>query len=174
MEQKRVRIIGDPVLRKKARPVKVPVSKNVSSLIDEMFEVMESEGIGLAAPQIGESIRLIVVDTRENGHRFPLINPRIVSASGKTGTFNEGCLSVPGVSADVVRPLEVVVEGLDRNGKQRRIEADGILARVLQHEIDHLDGILFVDHLPAEEREALEPELKALSRTGKRSRTTNV
>jgi peptide deformylase len=168
---KAIRIIGDPVLSKKARLVKIPVSARIRDLVEEMFKVMEADnGIGLAAPQIGESVRLIVLDTGKPGGRMVLVNPKIVSSSKDGVSFEEGCLSVPGVNAEVVRPVSVRVEALTLQGKRKVVEADDILARVLQHEIDHLDGVLFVDRISQDERKRLEPQLKALTRSARRGR----
>ena len=146
-----------PVLRKKAKAVK-KVTPQIVKLIGDMIETMlAAPGIGLAAPQIGESIRVIVVDSGEGV--IAIINPNIIKKSGKQ-TFTEGCLSVPGVEAPVERAALVVVEGLDQSGEKIKIEAKDLLATVLQHEIDHLEGVVFIDrvsdpslikHMPLEE-----------------------
>ncbi|MBZ4687183.1 MAG: peptide deformylase [Clostridia bacterium] len=137
--------IGDPVLREKAVHVK-KINSNIEKLLDNMADTMyDAPGVGLAAPQIGVSKRVIVVDVGEG--LIELINPEIVSASKKTAKEVEGCLSIPGVEEEVTRPLKVVVEGLNRNGEKITIKAKGLLARALQHEIDHLDGILFIDRV---------------------------
>ncbi|MBO8125973.1 MAG: peptide deformylase [Firmicutes bacterium] len=133
---------GQEVLRRKARPVD-KVSKRITKLTKDMLETMyAADGVGLAAPQIGESLRVIVLDVGEGP--LAIINPEIVEAKGRS-TDVEGCLSLPGVLGYVDRAAEVTVEGLDEKGKPIRIAADGLLARALQHEIDHLDGILFID-----------------------------
>ncbi|HHN64529.1 MAG TPA: peptide deformylase [Nitrospirae bacterium] len=139
----------DPVLKKKALPVE-ELNGELQGLIDSMIETMyAAPGIGLAAPQVGESKRLIVVDvsTREEKHPLiVLINPVIVSVEGKIDS-EEGCLSVPGYTSTIRRSERVLVKGVDREGRPVEIEATGLLSRVLQHEIDHLDGILFIDRL---------------------------
>ena len=120
-----------------------------------MFETMyQAPGIGLAAPQVGVSERLIVLDVADGDERRPmiLVNPEIVWRSSDRATAEEGCLSLPGQFADVTRPLAVKVRYLTGDGEERELDADGLLARCVQHEIDHLDGILFVDHLTALKR----------------------
>jgi peptide deformylase len=141
--------LGDSVLRREAREVDA-VDDAVRSLVEDMFETMyASEGQGLAAPQVGVSRRIAVVDVPPRSRASPrvLINPRIAAASDATSRGPEGCLSVPGVREKVTRPAQVVVEALDLEGACVRIEADGELARCLQHEIDHLDGVLYVDRV---------------------------
>lgn len=134
--------VGDPILRQKAEPV-VKVSQKIKDLLADMAATMyAAPGVGLAAPQVGVSKRIIVVDVGEG--LLELVNPVIVSQSG-SATATEGCLSVPGVVGDVTRAYEVVVRGLDKKGRQVEIAATNFLARALQHEIDHLDGILFID-----------------------------
>lgn len=134
----------NPVLRKKSKAVK-RVSPQIVQLIDDMVETMRAApGVGLAAPQVGESVRVIVADVGEGA--LALVNPRILEKSGKQ-TFVEGCLCLPGVEAPVERAAQVVAKGLDRAGKQVRIEASGLLATVLQHEVDHLDGLVFIDRV---------------------------
>ncbi len=143
----KIRLIGDPVLRQRAKPVP-KVTKRIARLLKDMEDTMyAAEGAGLAAPQVGISERLIVVDVGEGAIQF--VNPVIVSAAGRQ-VDSEGCLSVPGYSGYVERAEQVVVAGLDGKGKQRRIEASGWAARALQHEIDHLDGILFTDKVIGE------------------------
>ncbi len=135
---------GNPVLRKKAQPVRV-VDSLVGQLLDDMLETMhKANGIGLAAPQVGISKRIIVVDIGEDDGPVKMVNPRVVEREG-TLVGLEGCLSIPGVYGEVERAEKVVVKGLDFKGKPLRIEAEGLLARVFQHEVDHLDGILFTD-----------------------------
>ena len=150
-------MLGDPVLREKAQPVP-EVNEELRRLIADMFETMyAAEGVGLAAPQIGLGIRVIVVDPQDEATQpFALFNAEVVSQGGETDKAEEGCLSIPGVRDVVERSTSVVVEALDVQGKPVRIEADGFLARVLQHEVDHLDGVLFLDHLsPIKRRMAL-------------------
>ncbi|GFN24024.1 peptide deformylase [Thermanaeromonas sp. C210] len=134
--------LGEPVLREKAQPV-TKITPNLLRLIDNMAETMYfAPGVGLAAPQIGVSKRVIVVDVGDG--LVELINPEIIAAEG-TEVGIEGCLSIPGVQGEVPRAARVVVRGLDRYGRGREYNARGLFARALQHEIDHLDGILFID-----------------------------
>lgn len=133
---------GDPILREKCRPVK-HITNNIHKLLKNMADTMyEAPGVGLAAPQIGVPKRVIVVDAGDG--LIELINPEIVSSEG-TETDYEGCLSVPGTRGEVPRAYRVTVKGLDRNGKPVEYTGEGLLARVFQHEIDHLEGILYVD-----------------------------
>ncbi len=145
----------DPILKRKARPVE-EINGSLQKLIDDMLETMyDAPGIGLAAPQVGESIRLIVVDVSAREEEHPLIvliNPEIVYTEGKVDS-EEGCLSVPGYVSTIRRANRVLVRGLDREGKPVEIEATGLLGRALQHEIDHLDGILFIDRMSPIKRE---------------------
>lgn len=134
--------IGNQVLREQARPVP-KITPNIIKLLENMADTMYSaNGVGLAAPQIGISKRVIVVDVGEG--LIELINPEIVSAEGEEIDV-EGCLSVPGLQGEVCRAARVKVNGLDREGRPVAVEGEGLLARALQHEIDHLNGILFVD-----------------------------
>lgn len=151
-----IRTLGDPVLREKAEPVDA-VDDEIRNLMDDMLETMyEADGIGLAAPQIGVGKRVIVIDVREpDVPPFGLVNPVIVEKSEAVDRGEEGCLSIPGLREIVERSERVVVEGLDREGNAVRIEADGILARALQHEVDHLDGILFIDRVSPLKRQML-------------------
>ncbi|HET6232777.1 MAG TPA: peptide deformylase [Longimicrobiaceae bacterium] len=148
MAKLKIAELGEDVLRRRADEVPGPDAE-LDRLIDDMFETMyDAGGIGLAAPQIGVSRRVIVVDVKEEGSEpFVLLNPRIVEKSERREKGEEGCLSIPGISGVVDRPAEIVVEGLDRAGKPVRMEAGELLARCLQHEVDHLDGVLFIDHL---------------------------
>lgn len=140
-----------PILRRKARKV-TDFGYELQTFIDDMVETMrEAPGVGLAAPQVDVSMRVIVVEFGdEEDEEVPLklyvvVNPEIIRPSNETDTSTEGCLSIPGFVGDVVRPTAVVVKGLNRRGKPVRIKAKGWLARILQHEIDHLNGILFTD-----------------------------
>jgi peptide deformylase len=161
MSVREVKLLGDPVLRKRADEVTMDADSGVPAgirqLIADMFDTMYAEeGIGLAAPQIGESVRVIVVDPHEEGVQpFALINPRILSFSDDLDRAEEGCLSLPGLREVVERPLQVVVEGLDRDGHPVRIEADNLVARILQHEVDHIDGIMFLDRVSPLKRKML-------------------
>ena len=134
----------NPILKKKAKAVKRFTSEIVR-LIDDMIETMhKAPGVGLAAPQVGESIRVIVADIGKGA--VALINPKILKKSGKQ-TCAEGCLSLPGIEASVERAALVVVTGLDRSGKKITLETKELLATVIQHEIDHLDGLVFIDRV---------------------------
>ena len=156
MAELTIRLLGDPVLRQKAEPVD-EIDDDLRRLMDDMMDTMyAADGVGLAAPQVGVSRRVIVVDIREQDTPpFALVNPEIVERSEEVARDEEGCLSIPGLKDIVERPARVVVEGLDRDGNPRRIEAEGLLARVLQHEVDHLDGILFIDRLSPLKRQLL-------------------
>ena len=143
-------IAPHPSLKQRARPVLPSDKESVAALVPRMFDAMyRAPGIGLAAPQVGSRLRLIVVDLMPAEKREPivLINPEIMAVSIELFTREEGCLSLPGQYADVTRPAEVRVRYLDEAGAKRDISAEGLLAACLQHEIDHLDGVLFVDHL---------------------------
>lgn len=134
--------LGDQVLREKARPVP-EINKNILKLLDNLADTMyAAKGVGLAAPQIGISKRVIVVDAGDG--LLGIVNPEITSSRGEDIAV-EGCLSIPGVAGEVKRAEQVEVKGLDRAGKVIKVRATGLLARALQHEIDHLDGILFID-----------------------------
>lgn len=134
--------LGDPVLRQPTEPV-TTITKKISRLIQNMIETMyAADGVGLAAPQVGVSKKIVVIDVGDGP--IVLINPKIVSGSGEDIDV-EGCLSIPGKQAYVKRMAEVVVKALDGEGKPIKIEGRGYLARALQHEIDHLNGILFID-----------------------------
>ena len=155
MTLRRIVTLPDAVLRRKARTV-TKVDKNLQTLIDDMVETMrEAPGVGLAAPQIGLSERLIVIEYYERPEDeekedapkrvWAVLNPEIVKASEETLMGVEGCLSIPGLVGEVERPASVQVKGLTRHGKPVKIKAEGWLARIFQHEIDHLNGILFPD-----------------------------
>lgn len=163
----------NPVLRKKSQPVRV-VDSLVAQLMDDMVETMHaSNGIGLAAPQVGIGKRIIVVDIQEGDPPVKMVNPRIVERSGSVVGL-EGCLSIPNVYGEVERAEKIVVKGLDEKGKPIRLDAEGLLARVFQHEVDHLDGVLFTDIAQnikeytrqeieqAEEEGRLEPALESI------------
>lgn len=146
----RIRQFGDPALRESARVVEA-VTDTHRTLIADMIETMrDAPGVGLAAPQVGVLERIFVWEVE--GQVGAVINPVIVERSADEAEFDEGCLSLPGISYPVVRPSEVTVEGLDENGEPLRIEATALRARVFQHESDHLDGVLFIDHLSKRQR----------------------
>jgi peptide deformylase len=140
----RMHLLGSPVLRQRSTEVGT-VDDEVRRLVDDMYETMDAaKGVGLAANQVGIARRVAVVDADED--RFEMIDPIIVESEGRV-TAEEGCLSIPEIYGDVSRPERVVLEATDRDGNRFRKEATGLKARAIQHEIDHLDGILFLDHL---------------------------
>ena len=148
-------IAPNPALKTRTRPVGTADADAVRRLVPRLFATMyRAPGIGLAAPQVGTGLRLAVVDLMADDKPGPitLINPEILAISDELATREEGCLSLPGMYADITRPARVKIRYLDQEGARREIEADGLLAACLQHEIDHLDGILFVDHLSALKR----------------------
>ena len=149
-----IRVAGDPVLRQKAKKVR-KIDASIQKLIDDMIETMRAApGVGLAASQVGVPLRVIVMeipefDDREQPQRdlYVLINPQIVKRSGER-RLDEGCLSIPGYKAEVTRSVSVTVKGLDRDGKEIRIKAeDNLLAEAIEHEVDHTNGTLYIDHL---------------------------
>ncbi len=158
-----IKVYPDPVLRKIADEVH-EINEGTRALIKDMFEIMEEEGgIGLAAPQVGISKRIIVLSLKEkNFDKMALINPVIVSGSKETAFVEEGCLSIPGINADVQRSTKLIARGLTRSGKMVEITASNLLTRVLLHEIDHLDGVLFIDRLSDKEKKKVEGDLQAL------------
>ena len=151
-----VRILGDPVLRAKAAPV-AQISEETRQLIRDMFETMYAEeGVGLAAPQVGISERIIVIDPHNDEIQpFALINPEIMKVSKETEKGEEGCLSIPGLRDLVERSVRVVVRGTTPEGEARELDLSGLPARIIQHEVDHLDGILFFDRLSPLKRKLL-------------------
>ena len=158
MGLRRIRLVGDPVLRNKARTV-TRFNDNLRALVEDMSETMrEANGVGLAAPQVGIMERVIVVETPEDeeepgsGWLHAIVNPEVVRASKDQVDGIEGCLSIPGYVGEVTRHEAVTVKGQDLQGRRFRIKAQGFLARVLQHEIDHLEGVLFIDQLTAPDR----------------------
>jgi peptide deformylase len=149
-----IRVLGDPILRQETTRVET-ISAAHLKLIDDMFETMHrAQGIGLAAPQVGRTERIAVVDVEGGKQPLALINPEIVSLSSHVEKSEEGCLSIPDVFGDVERPESTVVRALDRDGRMIEIAASGLLARCLQHEIDHLNGKLFIDYLSILKRRA--------------------
>lgn len=148
-------IVPDPILKARARPVTQQDMKQVRELLPRMFASMyRAPGIGLAAPQVGVGLRFIIVDLMpdEKPNPMALINPEVLTRSEELATREEGCLSLPGQYAEVTRPARVKVRYTDAEGAKRQVDAEGLLAACLQHEIDHLDGVLFVDHLSALKR----------------------
>ena len=161
-----IKIYGDPVLRKQAKEI-TKVDESIRKLAFNMLKtVREAGGIGLAANQVGEDKKLFVINRSffSPGKDSPLIviNPVLVASHGEQ-TSEEGCLSIPGTFADVTRQLEVLVKGVDLDEKEIQIEGKGFLSRVLLHEIDHLNGLLFIDHLSSIRRRLLSKKLKKLS-----------
>jgi peptide deformylase len=157
----------DPVLKAKAKPID-QVDDSIRQLMDDMLETMyAAPGIGLAANQIGVLKRVLVLDVARDGEPpqpIGMANPEIVWQSDEMSTYNEGCLSLPDHYADITRPAEVKVRYLDREGKSREMAADGLLATCVQHEIDHLNGVLFVDHLSALKRNMILKKLVKLKK----------
>ena len=135
---------GDPVLRKKAEPVKNPKSPEIKGLIADMIATMKkANGIGLAAPQVGASFRIFTVNVEDKVYVF--INPEVKNLSQDESSFEEGCLSVQKIWGPVIRSKKLTIKALDENGEPIKIRAKGLLARVIQHEMDHLNGTLFID-----------------------------
>lgn len=164
---RKVKKIGDPVLRKRANKVD-KITKDIHKLIDDMVETMHHHmGIGLAAPQIGISQRIAVVALEEredvpgSGQLYTLINPEILKASPEKSVEQEGCLSIPGWRGQVERPHKVIIKAMDRNGNRVKHEVEGWLARAMLHEIDHLEGVMYIDKLIAPDKiwPVDEPEL---------------
>jgi peptide deformylase len=150
--------VGDPRLRTRSRPIKA-ITPDIRQLVDDMVETMHANnGIGLAAVQVGELVRVIIVELPEDeedvdrGHRYIVLNPEIVKLSRETEVGIEGCLSVPGYVGEVDRSTMALIRGMDINGKKFRLRARGFLARVFQHEIDHCNGILYIDRLTETDR----------------------
>jgi peptide deformylase len=145
-----VKRFPDPVLRRKALKVNT-IDASIQRLIDDMVETMyDAGGVGLAAPQVGISLRVIVLGIPDE-EPFAIINPQIVKKEGER-VVTEGCLSIPGYRGELKRAEQVKVRGLDRNGKELRMKAEGLLAQALEHEIDHLDGVLYIDLLESPDK----------------------
>jgi len=164
---RQIRLLGDPVLREEAEEV-VAYGDDLRALVRDMFETMyHEEGIGLAAPQIGIGRRVIVIDLRREDHDdepMALVNPRLTWTSSETAKQTEGCLSIPGLEEVVERPAKVRVEAHDPEGVRIDLLAEDLLARALQHEIDHLDGVLFFDRVSALKRRMLLKKWKKLEK----------
>ena len=160
---------GDSVLHTRAAPV-TTFDDSLQKLIDDMIDTMyAAPGIGLAAPQVGVPLRVFVIDLsvgKRGGELITMINPEFTVREGMQ-LEEEGCLSVPGHNATVARPARAVVKGLDRNGQPRIVEGDGLLARALQHEIDHLDGLLFLDRLRGLKRDLIVRKIRKQQRAGR-------
>lgn len=159
---------GASVLHEPAKPVEA-ITPEISTLIDDMVATMyAAPGIGLAAPQVGVPLRIFVVDLsvgRDPGGLITFVNPEFVEREGLQ-LEEEGCLSVPGFTATVGRPVRAVIKGLDRHGNPQQIEGTGLLARAFQHEMDHLDGRLFIDRLRGIKRDLIVRKIRKLSRAG--------
>lgn len=161
-------IAPHPTLKAKARAVATPDNDVVRELIPRMFATMyKAPGIGLAAPQVDMRLRVVVIDLARDDKREPItmVNPEIMAESDELATREEGCLSLPNQYADVTRPARVKVRYFDETGAKRELEADDLLAACVQHEIDHLDGVLFVDHISALKRNMIMRRLAKEQRT---------
>ncbi|PRD43286.1 peptide deformylase [Phyllobacterium phragmitis] len=160
-------ILPDPILRQVSKPVE-RIDDQLRSLADDMLETMyDAPGIGLAAIQVGEPLRMLVIDlSKEDEEKAPhvFINPEIVSSADERSVYEEGCLSIPDYYAEVERPASARVTYLDREGKHQEIAAEGLMATCLQHEIDHLNGVLFIDHISKLKRDMVVKRFKKLAR----------
>ncbi len=160
-------ILPDPLLRQQSKPVET-VDSEIQRLADDMLETMyDAPGIGLAAIQIGVPRRMLVIDlSRDDEENKPqvFINPEILKVSDEVSTYEEGCLSIPDYYAEVERPASLTVGYVDRDGKQQTVDADGLLATCLQHEIDHLNGVLFIDHISRLKRDMVIKKFTKLAR----------
>ncbi len=158
MAIKQIQIVPDPVLRKIAEPLET-ITDETKQLLDDMAQTMyDAPGIGLAGPQIGELKRLIVVDCSrddEANELWQMVNPEITQFSEETSLLEEGCLSMPGHNAEVIRPAWVELRFLNIQGEEQQIKAEGLLAACVQHEIDHLNGVLFIDHISKLKRDMI-------------------
>ena len=158
MAIKPIQFVPDPVLRKSALPVENITDKTLQ-LLDDMAETMyDAPGIGLAGPQVGELKRLIVMDCSrddEKSELWQMINPEVIELSEDNSTLEEGCLSIPGHTAEVSRPDWIKLRFTDIKGREQQIKAEGLLAACIQHEIDHLNGILFIDHISKLKRDII-------------------
>jgi peptide deformylase len=161
--------VPDPILREIAQPIE-RVDDDVQRLIDDMLATMyKAPGVGLAAPQVGVSRRVVVMDPadKDDGETpapLALINPRIVAHGNARGLHEEGCLSLPGVKVEIERPTSIVVEYMDRTGKAQTLEAQGFLATIIQHEVDHLDGKLIIDFLSRLKRDIIVRRFRKMAR----------
>ena len=161
--------LGDSILSETARPVEA-ITPEIETLIDDMIETMyAAPGIGLAAPQVGVALRIFVLDLlvgRDPAALHVMVNPEFVERDGMQ-LEEEGCLSVPGFTSTVARPKRVVVRGLNRHGESQTLEGTGLMARAIQHEVDHLNGCLFVDRLRGISRDLIVRKIKKLAKAGK-------
>jgi len=164
---------GDPMLRKKCKEIPRN-SKDLQNLIDNMFEtMMDASGVGLAAPQVGESIRMFTMNSNnivednypeETGYKRAFINPKIIIENDEPVVYNEGCLSIPAIREDITRPVEITIKYLDRQFKPKAETFFGINARIIQHEFDHINGVLFTDYLTPLKKRLLKKELENISK----------
>lgn len=164
MSSLKIRIYGDKVLRAKGADV-TEFGSELVPFLDQMVETMLVEGgVGLAAPQVGVSKRIAIVNPEPKNDEtlITMINPRIVAVSSETTSFEEGCLSVPDIRGNVIRPTSIEVAYHDGEGREHRVEIDGIVARIIQHEVDHLDGVLFVDRLSLATKALIRTKLRQL------------
>ena len=159
MAVRQLRTLPDPVLRQKAKRVST-IDGSIQQLIDDMVETMQRVGgVGLAAPQVGVSLRVVVLQI-PGEEPIAIINPQMVKRSGERGV-SEACLSVPGYAGDIKRSVSVTVKGLDRQGKTIRIKDTDLMAQALEHELDHLDGVLYIDHIESTDKlHKAEPETR--------------
>jgi peptide deformylase len=163
-------VYGQPVLRKKAIEISADYP-DLNELLENMWETMKSDGVGLAAPQVGKSIRLFVIDATPFAEDFPeadgfrkiFINPVILERNGENEKFNEGCLSIPGIREDIIRKNKIRIKYYDEKFKLHEEDFSGIKARIIQHEYDHLEGKLFIDHLSPIKRRLLKSKLDAIT-----------
>lgn len=159
----------DPILKKQAEPVEV-VTDEIRTLLDDMVETMyDAPGIGLAAPQVGVLKQIIVVDVTDDDEEpfaHKMINPEITWSSEDLSVYEEGCLSVPQSYSEVERPAQIKVTYLDENGAHQELDADGLLATCIQHEIDHLNGTLFIDHISRIKRSIIMRKLTKMKKAG--------
>jgi peptide deformylase len=167
MARREILILPDKRLRLKSEPVKT-INREIKTLLDDMFETMyDAPGIGLAAIQVGVPKRIVTMDlAKKDDPPEPrvFINPEIISRSDEKATYEEGCLSIPEFYEDVERPAQVRVKYLDRDGKLQEMEAEGLMATCLQHEIDHLNGVLFIDHISKLKRDMVVKKFKKLAK----------
>ena len=170
MAVREILILPDKRLRQVSKPV-AKIDAATRKLVEEMFETMyDAPGIGLAAIQIGEARRIVTMDlAKKDESREPqvFINPELISQSGDTNVHEEGCLSIPEYYEEVARPAEVKLRYLDLDGKQHEIDAEGLLATCIQHEIDHLDGVLFIDHISKLKRDRVIKKFTKAAKLGK-------
>ncbi len=165
MESLGLQVYGSKVLRKRSSNVE-KFDDELATFIDRMVETMIiEEGVGLAAPQVGVSKQIAVVNPEPENEKtlIKMVNPVIVQASDETESIEEGCLSVPGIRGNVIRPLAIEVHYQDEKGEKHELRADGLLARIIQHEVDHLNGILFIERLSIAKKMLIKPKLRSLS-----------